>query len=156
MAWFRNYYRCARCKQEWTDEWCTMCDDDCPHCGARHMSPHQSEDLPAPQRETNKIAVLNDAFRRTFRGGRVMMTPAVDEMPDCVKAEALVQVANFKTFTKDSDPYGEHDFGAFELVGRKFFWKIDYYDTECRHGSEDPADAGKTTRVLTLMLASEY
>jgi hypothetical protein len=22
-----------------------MCDDDCPHCGARHMSPFHSEDL---------------------------------------------------------------------------------------------------------------
>jgi hypothetical protein len=37
----------------------------------------------------NKIALLNDAFRRTFRGGKVMMTSGVDELPDCVKAEAL-------------------------------------------------------------------
>jgi hypothetical protein len=22
-----------------------MCDDDCPHCGARHMSPDKSDDL---------------------------------------------------------------------------------------------------------------
>jgi len=22
-----------------------MCDDDCPYCGARHMSPYESEDL---------------------------------------------------------------------------------------------------------------
>jgi hypothetical protein len=22
-----------------------MCDDDCPHCGARHMSPCHSEDM---------------------------------------------------------------------------------------------------------------
>jgi len=22
-----------------------MCDDDCPHCGARHMSPFDSDDL---------------------------------------------------------------------------------------------------------------
>jgi hypothetical protein len=22
-----------------------MCDDDCPHCGARHMSPYDSDDL---------------------------------------------------------------------------------------------------------------
>jgi hypothetical protein len=22
-----------------------MCDDDCPHCGARHMSPRKSDDL---------------------------------------------------------------------------------------------------------------
>ena len=42
---FRNFYRCARCGQEWTDVWSAQCDDDCPHCGARHMSPYDSEDV---------------------------------------------------------------------------------------------------------------
>jgi DNA-directed RNA polymerase subunit RPC12/RpoP len=45
MSLFRNQYHCARCKHEWTDEWPAMCDDDCPECGARHMSPHRSEDI---------------------------------------------------------------------------------------------------------------
>lgn len=45
MAWFMNFYRCARCKRIWTDQWSCMCDDDCPHCGARHMSPFDSENL---------------------------------------------------------------------------------------------------------------
>ena len=45
MAWFLNYYTCARCGRDWTDEWSCMCDDDCPHCGARHMSPYESDDL---------------------------------------------------------------------------------------------------------------
>lgn len=45
MAWFRNHYGCARCGHEWTDEWSCMCDDDCPNCGARHMSPFESDDL---------------------------------------------------------------------------------------------------------------
>jgi len=44
MSWFRNFYRCARCSRTWTDEWSATCDDDCPHCGARHMSPYKSED----------------------------------------------------------------------------------------------------------------
>jgi uncharacterized protein DUF3768 len=120
------------------------------------MSPYKNEELQGPRLERAKIAALNDSFRRTFRGGRVMMTPTVEEMPDCVKAEALVQVANFKNFTMDNDPYGEHNFGALDLVGRKFFWKIDYYDKECHPGSEDPADADETSRILTLMLAEDY
>ncbi len=45
MAWFLNFYDCDRCNREWTDEWSCMCDDDCPHCGARHMCPTKSEDL---------------------------------------------------------------------------------------------------------------
>jgi Protein of unknown function (DUF3768) len=104
----------------------------------------------------NKIALLNDAFRRTFRGGKVMMTSGVDELPDCVKAEALVQVAKFSEFTAENDPHDEHDFGGFMLVGRKFFWKIDYYGKELQYGSEDPSDPERTMRVLTVMLAEEY
>ena len=45
MAWFANHYKCDRCGQEWTDEWSCMCDDDCPHCGFRHMTPYDSDDL---------------------------------------------------------------------------------------------------------------
>jgi hypothetical protein len=55
-----------------------------------------------------------------------------------------------------NDPYGEHDFGSFEVTGHKFFFKIDAYDIDMRFGSEDPADPTKTTRVLTLMLAEDY
>jgi predicted nucleic acid-binding Zn-ribbon protein len=51
MAWFRNYYRCARCGHEWTDEWSAMCDDDCSNCGARHMAPYQSEDAEGPDEQ---------------------------------------------------------------------------------------------------------
>ena len=85
-----------------------------------------------------------------------MMTAGVDELPACVKAEALVQVAMFSEFTADNDPHDEHDFGSFDLVGRKFFWKIDYYDMDLQNGSEDPSDPQRTMRVLTLMLAAEY
>jgi len=45
MAWFYNHYICERCDSIWADEWSCMCDDDCPRCGARHMSPYKSEDL---------------------------------------------------------------------------------------------------------------
>ena len=45
MAWFLNFYRCDRCERIWTDEWSCTCDDECPRCGARDMSPFNSEDL---------------------------------------------------------------------------------------------------------------
>ncbi len=106
--------------------------------------------------KTARIRELNDEFRRSFGGGKVMMTAAVNELPAIVKAAALQQVAAFTDFTPDSDPHGEHDFGKFMLVGRTFFWKIDYHDECCEFGSEDPSDPQKTTRVLTLMLASDY
>lgn len=45
MAWYRNHYTCDRCHRDWEDEWSCTCDDDCPHCGARHMSPGHSDEL---------------------------------------------------------------------------------------------------------------
>ena len=104
----------------------------------------------------NKIALLNDAFRRTFAGGKVVMTAGVYALPDMVKAAALQKSATFDEFTEDNDPHGEHDFGSFELCSRKFFWKIEYYDRDMQYGSEDPSDPVKTTRVMTVTLASEY
>src|SRR4051794_34034005 len=94
-----------------------------------------------------RIRNLNDAFRRTFSGGKLLMTCGVTELPPMVTAKALQLVASFDQFDESNDPHGEHDFGSFELVNRKFFWKIDYYDQRCEFGSEDPSDPERTTRV---------
>ena len=106
--------------------------------------------------KTERIRELNDAFRKTFAGGKVVMTASVASLPDMVRANALLEVARFDRFTPDNDPHGEHDFGSFELCGRKFFFKVDYYDLSMEFGAEDPSDPAKTTRVLTLMLAEDY
>jgi len=103
-----------------------------------------------------KIRELNDELRRYFKGGKVMLSHGVAELPDMVKAAALQFMAQYHNFTKDNDPHGEHDFGAFELCNRRFFWKIDTYDKSLEYGSEDPADPEKTTRVLTLLLGEEW
>ena len=102
------------------------------------------------------IRLLNDNFRTTFTGGRVMLTAGVDELPLDVKARVILAVQSFSNFTKDNDPHGEHDFGAFEIAGDRFFWKIDYYNLDLDGGSEDPADPEQTARVLTIMFVEEY
>jgi|SRR5579864_1029005 len=43
--WFRNQYQCGRCGYQWSDEWSSTCDDDCPSCGARHWSPTHSDNV---------------------------------------------------------------------------------------------------------------
>ena len=102
------------------------------------------------------IRALNDAFRRSFVGGRVLMTAGVAALPETSQAAVLQHVRAFEAFSAENDPHGDHDFGSFEFAGSKFFFKIDYYDATMEFGSEDPADPSKTTRVLTIMLASEY
>ena len=105
---------------------------------------------------TEKIRALNDAFRTTMTGGKVLLTAGVNALPSDVKAIVIRRVATFSDFNEDNDPHGEHDFGNFALAGRKFFFKLDYFDTNMEFGSEDPSDPTKTTRVLTIMLAEEY
>jgi len=105
---------------------------------------------------TTKIRELNDAFRTTLQGGRVTMTPGIAELPDNLRTAVIARVVTFDTFDTNNDPHSEHDFGAFDVGDKKAFWKIDYYDSSLEYGSEDPADANATTRVLTIMFASEY
>ena len=104
----------------------------------------------------DKIRQLNDAFRTSLVGGRILITVGVQHLPESVRFNAIRRVRTFDDFSPDNDPYGEHDFGRFEESGHAFYWKIDYYDLALRCGSEDPADPQQTTRVLTLMLTSEY
>jgi Protein of unknown function (DUF3768) len=99
---------------------------------------------------------LNDAFRTTFVGGKVMLTSGVAAMPTNEVARVLSAVREFKDFDESNDPHGEHEFGSFRLAGEEFFWKIDAYDADMQFGSDDPSDEAKTTRVLTIMFASEY
>jgi hypothetical protein len=105
---------------------------------------------------TQRIKALNDTFRQTFIGGRVLVTPGVRELPLETNATLLDQVRAFDKFAQDNDPHHEHDFGSIEIGSDRFFWKIDYYDKACEFGSEDPADPAQTTRVLTIMRADEY
>ena len=106
--------------------------------------------------KTTRIRELNDAFRQSFTGGRVMLTSGVNELTDDVKAKVLEAVRTFKDFDGDNDPHKEHDFGMVEVDGERCFFKLDYYDCDMHHGSEDPSDPQQTCRVMTIMLASEY
>ena len=102
------------------------------------------------------IRALNDRFRSTLSGGRVLLTQGVSGKGQGCVAAALAAVQAFTAFTPDNDPHGEHDFGSLSIEGTKLYFKIDYYDAAEQFGSEDPADPAVTTRVLTILLPEEY
>jgi hypothetical protein len=106
--------------------------------------------------KTDRILTLNDAFRRTFVGGAVMITAGVEALPLDQRRSLIQKIRSFDAFREDNDPHAEHDFGAVDEGGYKYFWKIDYYDRKTEFGSPDPADPAVTTRVLTIMRADEY
>ena len=103
-----------------------------------------------------RIRVLNDEFRRTFLGGRVLLTTGVNALPQEARIILLQKVQGFDTFDLSNDPYHEHDFLRVEMEGQTYFAKIDYYDLGMTAGSEDPSNPAKTIRVLTIMCADEY
>ena len=103
--------------------------------------------------------LLNDVFRKSLGmtgSGRVVMTSGVDGLPDETKTKVLLAVRNYDNFKDGDDPYGEHDFGAFDVDGHKLYWNIDLYDLNYEYGSPDHENPKVTRRVMTIMLQSEY
>lgn len=102
------------------------------------------------------IKKLNDNFRKYLIGGKILLTQGIDAKTYEEVAEIMLKVRHFNNFSKDNDPYNEHDFGSFDYKGEKIFFKIDYYDKNYQYLSEDPGNPDVTNRVLTVMLAEEY
>ncbi|MDA4845244.1 DUF3768 domain-containing protein [Hoeflea poritis] len=106
--------------------------------------------------ENEQIRELNDRFRKTGLGGTVMLTHGIASLPEEDQVAIVGAVQRFDGFTRENDPYGEHDCAAVETGRHRVFFKIDYYNPELTHHSDDPTDPEKTMRVLTIMLPEEY
>ena len=86
------------------------------------------------KRQAAKIGELNDLLRTTGRGGRMMMTRGVQALGEKSVANIITAIRAFDKFTKDNDPYGEHDFAKVVVDGVAVFFKIDYYDKGLEFG----------------------
>ncbi len=77
---------------------------------------------------SNQIASLNDRFRSSFGycdiPGIVVITAGIYSLPPEAKNIIFNKVLEFSVFTEDADPYGEHDFGAFDHAGQRIYWKL--------------------------------
>jgi hypothetical protein len=102
------------------------------------------------------IARLNDRLRKTGTGGTVVVTKAVMDLTGFDAATLMAALANYQGFDADNDPHGERDFGDITLFGTDLLFKIDYYDLDLQFGSDDPANADATRRVLTIMTAGDW
>ena len=132
-----------------------------PRMPLNQTRPHNPTSRDKPMTSTTvttaeRIRALNDAFRRTFVGGMLMITAGVEAMPVEQRRSLLAKVRSFEAFGEDNDPHGEHDFGAVDEGGVRYFWKVEYYDRATEFGSPDPTDPALTTRVLTIVRADEY
>ena len=146
-----------RTAQEWEldqtfdDTFCRDCDEN-----------QKVEWKRIEETKVDRTRRLNDEMRaRILTGGSeaygtIIMTRGVADRGQSFVQRAGLAVATYDAFDTDSDPYSEHDFGAFEIDGEKLFFKIDYYSLDMQGHSPDKSDVGVTHRVLTIMLASEY
>ena len=109
-----------------------------------------------PLGSAERVRQLNDAFRRSFVGGVVVVTAGFDALSAERRRVILAKIRAFDEFDEDNDPHGEHDLGLVEVGDIRCLWKIDHYDKDMELMSPDPANPEVTTRVLTVMLADEY
>ena len=119
---------------------------------------HTADNTPS---RTARIARLNDDARLGLdRRARILFTsncletfrPTPEIHLAFVQAE-LLKAFRHCEFAADSP---EHDFASILHRERKVWMKIDYYDLTCDYGSEDPANAAITTRVITILLPEDY
>lgn len=116
----------------------------------------EGEQIMNESEQQGRIQVLNDKFRKTGHGGQYVITSGIQELSPTAILKLRYRIIAYEDFSDRNDPYGEHDFGSLTVEGNQVFWKIDYYDLTLSYRSPDPADPDVTTRVLTIMLASEY
>jgi hypothetical protein len=118
-----------------------------------HKTGREKEDKSARRA---KIRALNDSFRKTFWGGRVLMTAGAAALENPVRNAVVEKIKAFDAFDDDNDPWGEHDFVRVEHDGQTFFAKIDLYErATVKHYSiakpllvSRPPAAGRRFRIV--------
>ena len=87
--------------------------------------------------KTDRIRALNDLFRQTSQGGQILMTHGVSNFNPETIGRIAEAVKNYNDFSEDNDPYGEHDFGSFEIDEHKLFWKIERHPRNSPYANND-------------------
>jgi hypothetical protein len=70
-----------------------------------------------------RIRTLNDELRRTLPNCHAVMTVGIAALGPEAIARIIKTIAVYDDFCHANDPYGEHDFGAFEADGAVIFSK---------------------------------
>lgn len=112
--------------------------------------------------QLSRIVNLNDRCRLGLdRNARILITAsclAALATDNGTTAEILAQAAVMAAvrryvFRPEDGP--EHNRGELVVRAQVVRFKIDCYDPSLEWGSEDPADATLTTRVMTIMLPED-
>ncbi|RWO76141.1 DUF3768 domain-containing protein, partial [Mesorhizobium sp.] len=83
--------------------------------------------------------LLNDDLRIRRVGGTIVITTGIASLGPSAIRDIISAITAFDSFTRENDPYGEHDCAVMTVSGIKIIWKIDYYDLSRRYHSPDPS-----------------
>ena len=116
--------------------------------------------LTAKAQRVEVIARLNYRCRLGLdRTGRDVITRTClatfseEQLPTRIVAQAEILAAIRKDrFPEEASPRGR---GHVEYRGTKVYFAIDAYDLDLVYGSEDPADASVSRRVMTIMVRED-
>jgi len=101
---------------------------------------------------------LNDALRRSLgtpeyvRYGWIWLSPGVASLSTSEKLDILRAVANFESFSTESDPRGVHESGAVDVAGRNLLWFI---QRSAPRTIRDADNAEARWRSITIMCREE-
>jgi len=103
---------------------------------------------------------LNDRLRKYGDQslGKLVCTRSITALSGQGMIDVINAVREYDDWPESKDPYGEHDYGSFEVNGESYIWKIDYMDPTLTMGCE-PSQINNTAhcrRVLTIMRSDEY
>lgn len=107
-------------------------------------------------KQAAEVRRLNDLLRRNGVGGKILVTEGLRRLGNDVVNQIFDEIRKFDDFSADNDPFDEHDFGEIITANEHVFFKIDYYDKSEKFHSPDKSNPEVTTRVMTVMLSSEY
>lgn len=112
------------------------------------------------QDRTDVIGRLNDRCRLGLdRRARIVVTAnclaALEgtNLASRAFAQVMLLVVARRHLFAEGDR--ERDRGTLDVLGTVVRFRIDYYDEALEYGSEDPADASRTTRVMTFLLPED-
>lgn len=109
---------------------------------------------------SDAIGRLNDRCRQGYdRTARIVVTRTClgALADDTLAAQAVAQATLLQAIRRHRFADGDQvrDRGDFLVAGVRVYFTIDCYDRNFEYGSEDPADASVTCRVLTIMLRGD-
>ena len=104
----------------------------------------------------NRIRALNDAFRRTFVGGAVVITAGVEALPADQRRSILAKVRAFDAFTRTTTPTASTTSASSSTATSAASGRSTTTTERWRCCRPIPPTPSVTTRVLTVMLADEY